>query len=135
MDTGGLFLLAESAIVAVLRAGSAANLFCFRILGRHNRILRREGLSRVSTYPASARLKFGDGRLLEVRHAAYIPVGIAGNKGMFSAFALEADIPAVLRKGAYGAPCVQLDFSRDISTLRRKGVVIPLGVNRVGLFF
>ena len=54
---------------------------------------------------------------------------------MFTAFALEADIPAVSRKGAYGAPCVQLDFSRDISTLRRRGVDIRLGVNRVGLFF
>ena len=40
-------------------------------------------------------------------------MGIAGNKGKFTAFLLEADIPASLRKGAAGALGGQLDFPRD----------------------
>ena len=42
--------------------------------------------------------------------ALEIPVGVAGNTRMFTAFALEADIPALLRKGAAEALGGQLDF-------------------------
>ena len=48
----------------------------------------------------SARFRVGSGRLGEVRHAAGIPVGVAGNTGKFAAFMLDSDIPAPLRKGA-----------------------------------
>ena len=36
--------------------------------------------------------------------------GVAGNRGMFAAFALEADTPALLRKTAMEALGGQLDF-------------------------
>ena len=98
-----------------------ANLVCFRWLERHNRLPEEEGGPEVSTYPSSALLRSGDGRLNEVRHAAHIPPSIAGNKGKFAAFVLDADIPALLRKGAMEAMSGQLDFSRDVSVLRNKG--------------
>ena len=43
-----------------------------------------------------------------------------------------ADIPAVLCKGALEALGGQLDFERDILTIRRHGVDIPLSVNGMG---
>ena len=51
-------------------------------------------------HDTAARLKFGDGGVGEVEHAADIKVGIAGCRGALTAFASEADIPAKLRKGA-----------------------------------
>ena len=45
------------------------------------------------------------------------------------AFALEADIPALLPRGAVGALGRELDVSRDISTLRERGVESPLELN------
>ena len=87
----------------VLDTGATANLACFPWLGDHNRILDPEGLQRASTYPSPARFRFGGGRLGQVSQAADIPVGVAGSKGNFPAFALEADIPALLREGAVEA--------------------------------
>ena len=57
------------------------------------------GLPRVSTYRTMARLKSGDGTIGEVGHAADIKVGIAGRRGASTAFAPEAESPALLRKG------------------------------------
>ena len=62
--------------------------------------MSRKGYQNVSASPASARFRFGGGRLGAGRHATGIPVGIAGGKGAFAAFALDAEIPALLRKGA-----------------------------------
>ena len=121
--------------VAVLDAGAAANLVCFRLLGHHNRILGRNGFPRVPTYPARVRFTFAYGRLGEVRHAADFPVGIATNRGKFTAFASEAGMPALMRKGALEAPGGHLEFPRSISTLRMQGVDILLRVNRMGRFF
>ena len=67
-----------------------------------------------------------------VRFAADIPVGIAGRKGVFRAFALEAASPAFLREGALEALGGQLDISCDVLFLRKRGVGIPLKVNQVG---
>ena len=59
-------------------------------------------------------------------------MGIAGNREMFTAFALEADIPALLRKGFMEALGGRFDFLRGSLNLHRRGVQIPLRVNRVG---
>ena len=67
-----------------------------------------------------------------VCHAADITVGIAGSKGTFTAFVLDADIPALLRKGALEALAGQLDFARNALTLGSRGVEIPLQVNDAG---
>ena len=69
-----------------------------------------------------------------MRHAADVPAGAAGNKGKCTAFVLEADMPALLRKGAVEALGGQLDFSRDALALRKKGVAIPLRVSRKGRY-
>ena len=132
MDVGGLFVLAKSDSLAVFGAGVTANLLCFSWFERHNRILQRGGFPQVSTYRASARSRFGDGRLRVVRHAADIPVGIANNEGAVTAFAPGADIPALSRRGASKAPGGRLDVSRDMLTLRKRGADTPLRVSRKG---
>ena len=68
----------------------------------------------------------GDGRLGDLRCAADIPAGIAGNLGKITAFAPDADIPALSCKGASDDLGGQLDFFRKLSTLRKQGVDIPL---------
>ena len=97
----------------VLDAGATANLVCYKWLENHNSFLERQGLEKAVPYPSNARFKFGDGRMGEVKHAADIKVGIAGCKGTFTAFVLDADIPALLRKGALDALGAQLNFEKD----------------------
>ena len=69
-----------------------------------------QGIEKAYPYPAEARFKFGDGRIGEARYAADITVGIAGYKGSFTAFVLDAEIPALLCKGALEALYAKLDF-------------------------
>ena len=61
---------------------------------------RKMGLLRVQTYPAQARFQFGGGRMRDVRIAADVTEGIAGATGNLMAFVSDAEIPALLRKGA-----------------------------------
>ena len=82
-------------------------------------------------YPATARFKFGGGRVGEVKRAADIKVGTAGRRGAFTAFAPDADIPAVLRKGALELLGGRLDFERDIVTNRRREANVPLSVTEM----
>ena len=77
------------------------------------------GSPKVLPYSTMARLKFRDGRLGEVKHAADIPVGVAGRKGAFAASVLEADIPALPRKGALESLGGWLGRERDILTIRK----------------
>ena len=49
--------------MAFLDTGAIANVVCSWWLGNHNSLLEKQGLPRISTYPASARFTFGDGRL------------------------------------------------------------------------
>ena len=74
------------------------------------------------------RIRCGDGRLGEVRHAADMPVGIDANKGKLTALAPDTDIPALLRNGALEDLRGRLDFSRDTLTPGFRGVGIPLKV-------
>ena len=94
--------MCEDNLVA-LDSGAAANLVCFKRSENRNLLLGKQGLPRISTDPAGARFKFGDGRLREVRFVADVTVGDAGCQGALAAFALGADIPALLPKGALGA--------------------------------
>ena len=98
----------------------------FRRLGHHYRLPEGEGCQRVSTFPASARFRFGDGCLGEVRRGAGLPAGIAGGKRKFPALVLDSDIPTLLRRGAMGALGGQSDFPRDVLAPRKRGVTIPL---------
>ena len=63
---------------------------------------------------------------------AGITVGNAGCKEAFAALLLDAGIPALLRTGASEALSGQLDFARDVLTLRNRGVGTPLEVNEMG---
>ena len=86
--------------MVALDTGATANLVCFKWLGNHNSFLRKIGHQNVMPYSTMARLKFGDGRVGELKHAADIKDGTAGRRAALAAFALEADIPAFLRKKA-----------------------------------
>ena len=59
-------------------------------------------------------------------HSADITVGVAGIKGVFTAFVLDSDIPALLSKGALETLQGRLDFARHTLTLGTNGKVIPL---------
>ena len=99
-------------IAEVLDTGATATLVCFRRPQNHNRPLEKNGRQEVSTYPSSARLRFGRGRFGEVRFAADIPMVVAGDKGKFAAFLLGAVAPVLLRKGVMEALGGQLDLPR-----------------------
>ena len=58
-------------------------------------------------------------------------MGIAGCRGAFTDFVLDADIPALLCKGALEALGGQLDFERDILAMREHGVDVPLSANEM----
>ena len=64
-----------------------------------------------------------------VRLAADSTAGVAGAKGNFAAFVLDADIPALSHRGASEALGGQLGFSRDSSTSGLRGGGDPLKVN------
>ena len=132
LETGGRFANVRDDSVVVLDTGATANSVCFKWLGNHNSYLRKLGSQKVAPPPTTARLKCGDGRVGEVRRAADTQVGVAGSRGACTAFALEADIPALLREGAPGALGGQLNFERDILTIRNQGAAIPLTVNETG---
>ena len=86
----------------------------------------RNDLSRPST--------FGDDRRGEVRCAAGAPAGIPGSRETLTAFVLEADFSALLRKVAPEAISRQLDFLRDILTLQKQAADFPLKVNQMGRY-
>ena len=100
LDSGCQLVCMRDDSVVVLETGATANLVCFRWLSHRNSRLEKKGFPRVMTYPAQARFKFGDGRTGCVCFAADITVGIAVAKGTFTALASDADIPALLRRGA-----------------------------------
>ena len=61
-------------------------------------------------YPSRSRFKFWHGRPVEVRCAADTPAGRACGLGEFIPLLLEADIPALSRKGASEAIGWEPDF-------------------------
>ena len=85
-------------------------------MGHRNESLGRRGATRAETYPACARFAFGEGPLGQVLCAADSPLEIEGNRGQFTTFALEAESPALSRRGGLEAPEGQLGALRDIST-------------------
>ena len=57
---------------------------------------------------------------------------IAGCKGAFAAFVLDADIRSLLREGALEALGGQLDSCCDVVSLRKQGVDLSLELSHVG---
>ena len=122
----------ESSVIS--DTGAAANLVRFQRLRRHNELLAHRGLPAVSTYQAHATFKFGDGRTGEVCHAADIAVGVAGIKGVFTAFVLDSDAPALLSEGGLETLQGCLDFVRHTLTLGTNGRVTPPQMSEVGQY-
>ena len=109
-DLSGQFTQMNAKSAAVRGTGVQANLVCFKRSGYHNSVLKKWRSALAQPYFARARFKFGDGRPGEVRYAAGSPVGIAGGPGKFADFLLQAEIPALLRKGALRAAGWDTDF-------------------------
>ena len=109
------FMGADS--VVVLDTGAAASLARLRSLEHRNKILASTGTD--------------DLKLAMVAKEGY---PTPQKPGKFAAFALEADIPALLRKGALEALGGQVDFSRGLSPLRKQGVRTPLQLNHMGRY-
>ena len=61
-------------------------------------------------------------------------MGIAGRRDVSAAFALDAESPAFLRKGALEALGAQLDFEKDVLSFTRHGATAPLKVNEMGRY-
>ena len=116
----------------ILDTRTTANLARFQWLKPHNEPLANRGFQAASTYPGHATFKFGDDRTGEVCHAADTAVGVAGIKGMFTAFVLDSDVPALLCKGALETLLGCLDFARQTLTMGANGKVIPLQMSEVG---
>ena len=125
-------MVSRASSVVVLDAGATANLVCRAWVANHSLFLERLGMEEVHLYPSAARFKFGDGRIGEVQNAADISVGIAGFKGTCTAFVMEAEIPALLCKGALEALGARLDFAKDALLLERRSTCVPLGLNAMG---
>ena len=83
LGAGGRLFRVREASALILYTEATAKLTRFRWLGNHISLPAQRGMPRANTYQAKARLKFGDGRMAEVRHAADVTVGIAGNKAPF----------------------------------------------------
>ena len=131
-DLGGVFVAPKASSVVALDTGATANLVRRAWLANHNQFLERMGMEKAHLYPSAARFKFGDGRIGEVQYAANITIGIAGCKGTFTAFVMDAGIPALLRRGALEALGAQMDFAKDTLLLERRGICVPLGLHSMG---
>ena len=99
-DLGCQFLCMGEAGAIALETAAGANLACSRRLGNRKLPPKKRGFPRVSTHPAFAWFKFGDGRLSKVRSTADSPRAFADCREIFAGFLLGADAPALLRKGA-----------------------------------
>ena len=130
----GFFLALLDDSVVEWDTGDTADLARFHWLGYPNQLLESRGFPRVSAYPSKARVRIGDGRIGEVRRGADIPAGVTWRKGKCTAFALDADIPALMRDGVMESLGGQSEFSRDSLVLVKQGVAIALRVNRVGRY-
>ena len=83
-DIFSQFTLIDADSVVVLDTVAAAKVVCFRALGRRESVSGKWGIQPAQPLPAQVRLKFGDGRLAEVRRAADIPAGLSGGRRNFT---------------------------------------------------
>ena len=97
------FALMDADTLAALDASATANLGCSNRLGRHNSIFEQRAFQMLRPIHL-------------VQNSNLVPVGIAGGRGEFTAFELEADIQALSRKEASEALGGQLDFVCNISS-------------------
>ena len=76
--------------------------------------------------------RYGDGRVGYGHRAAVIPIAIVGYTGHFMAYVVDADIPALLGKGALEPLGGHLNFRGRVLTLESLGADIPLEMSPVG---
>ena len=85
VDAMDAFMVPQENSTVALDTGATGKPVCVSRMARCNRVSERHGIPRVTTYPSQARIRFGDGRLGEVRRFADMPAWIAGNEGAFTA--------------------------------------------------
>ena len=113
---------------AVLDAGATVNLGRFRWLDHRDSVLEKFGDPPAQPPPAWARFKLGTDRLGEARYAADSPAGVAGGRGKLAASLMEGGIPASLRIGSLATLGGQLGPPRNVLTLGKFGIDVPLEV-------
>ena len=87
--------------MVVLDSWDTTSSACFKGLRRHSAILQELGVPVARAYLVCARFKFGGSRLGGVQFGADVPAGIARRRGTRTAFLAQADIPTLLREGAF----------------------------------
>ena len=127
LDLGEQFAVMDVDSALFLGTGADANLAPCTWLGHRNVILARWGLPSAETHPDCARFVFRHGYCV-----VDIPIAIAGGHAKSAALAIQADIPAPLCEGAVEALGGRLDFPRNISTSRGRGVDVPFKLNCAG---
>ena len=80
-------------------------------------MLRTLGRADAKLAPASARSRYGDCHVGDVHKAALTPITFMGCAGHFMAYAVDADVPALLGKEALGTLGAHLDFCQRVRTL------------------
>ena len=110
------FCLRKEDSVAVPDTGAAANSACFTLLKRHKSVFER-----------CAKFKFGVGRMGGIRFAADVPAGIAVCPISLPFFLVDADMPALRRKGGVGVIGGKISLH-----LGRLGVEVLSNANMAG---
>ena len=132
LHISGLFVIAESDSVVVLGASATANSVCFRSLERHNPILQQMGCRalRLIRHLYVLNLAMDAEEKYAARQTSRAVQLEARGTSLRSRWKL------IFRRYNVGAPWGhwegQLDFARDILTLRKQGADFPLRVNRTG---
>ena len=134
LEFSGKYSAADAGSVVDPGTGAAANFAFFKWSGRHNSALGKFGVPPAQSFPAIEGFKFGNGRVGEVRFSADILAWTAGGRGEVAAFLMDADIPALLRKGEPQYLGRQLDPPRNVSTFGRLAAGVPLKVIGAGHF-
>ena len=101
-----------------LDGGAAANFAHLKWPQRHDALLAKYGIRAAKTHPAAAIFKFGKGELAAARHAADVPVAIAGRCAMLTTLPVPVDCMVRL----HGANILSLPLHGicrvNVSTLR-----------------
>ena len=132
-----LGLLSGSSVsdsTVIIDTAASANLVGVKWLNNPNATLRSLGRPPAKHKEALASFRYGDGRVGDVHNAAVIPIAIAGYTGQFMAYAVDADIPALLGKQALETLGSLLNSRQRVLTLEKLGADIPLKMNAVGRY-
>ena len=116
----------------ILDTGASANLAGVSWLNNHDAILKALGRPQAKITLAFDSFRYGNGRVGDVHRAAIIPIAIVGHTGHFTAYVVDADIPALSGKEALETLGGHLNLCERVLTLESLGAGIPLEMSPAG---